>query len=474
MNPVRRLIQRLDPVPPEYSHLAAGFTAEGEAFLRRWLVPGALLGGLMTLIYLPLPFIIYPQHQQITLLLYSAVFAIYLVVAAIFHFGREKTDTNLTILAGWTTVSLLSFTVMRLTNDFTSASGILVLTVVAYAGLIPWPARYMIYFFGLVGGLYLAMVLGFRADDNWVDYVIYGVLLLLVMFIFGAAYALIVRLRWQNFLNEQLIKAATARLQEDLAVAHGIQQNLLPPPRPNWPGFDVICHSAPAREVGGDLYSYHAFPPSADSRPRYALAVGDVSGKGLPAALLMAASVAHLDALLKQPLTPSQRLVALDQAMIPYTESTGQNCALCYVELHPAGEAAAPAQLIRVVNAGCIPPFVKRLDGSVEWLQTGGVPLGAGLGSQFGYPEVTASLYPGELLVLASDGLPEANNPADEILGFERVQAAIAAGPTGSAQAMLNHLLAETSAFIGQAEPHDDLTIVVLRSAPNPPPSHQI
>lgn len=193
MNPVNRLIQRLNPVPPEHRHLAASFTAEGEAFLRRWLVPGALLGGLMTLIYLylPLPFIIYPQHQQTTLLLYSAVFAVYVITAAAFHFGGEKIDANLTILAGWATVSLLSFVVMRLTNDFTSASGILVLTIVAYAGLIPWSPRYMIYFFGVVGGLYLLMALGFRADDNWIDYIIYGVLLLLVMFIFGAAYALI-------------------------------------------------------------------------------------------------------------------------------------------------------------------------------------------------------------------------------------------------------------------------------------------
>jgi serine phosphatase RsbU (regulator of sigma subunit) len=462
MNPFKRLIAQLNPIPTAYAHLAAEFTMQGEDFLRRWLVPGALLGGLMTLVYLILPFVIYQPYFQSTLILYSSVFATYIIFAAVFHFGQDRINVNLIIFAGWTIVSLISFVVMRITNDFTSASGILVLTVVAYAGLIPWPTRYTVYFFAVITLLYFSMLPGFQPDDNWLDFFIYGVLLLAVVFIFGAAYGLIVRLRWQNFLNEQLIKAANARLQEDLTIAKDIQQRLLPPPQPAWPHLDVYCYSTPAREVGGDLFSYYQLNPNGLGEPEYAVAVGDVSGKGLPAALLMATSLAHLNSLIDRNLTPPERMIQMDQAMVPYTQSTGHNCALCYVELTPAADKA-PAWQLCGVNAGCIPPYVKRMNGSVEWLQVGGVPLGIGLGTNLGYPTVEARLEPGDMLILTSDGVPEANTATEEILGFERLEEAIAHGPTSNAAALVDHLKGVVDSFVGQAELQDDLTIVVLQ-----------
>jgi serine phosphatase RsbU (regulator of sigma subunit) len=459
MNPAQSFITRLDPVSPAHQHLAAEFAAQGEDFLRHWLVPGALLGGLLTLIYLLLPFTVYQENFLTTFILYCAVFGTYLITAAVFHFGRSRININLAIFLGWTVVTLLSFTVMRITNDFTSASGILVLTVVAYAGLIPWPARYTVYFFGLVTLLYFSMALGFDRDDNWIDFLIYGALLLVVVLIFAAAYALVVRLRWQNFLNEQLIKEANVRLQEDLALAKDIQQRLLPPPAPPWTDFEIRCHSIPAREVGGDLYNYHAFETGGGAR--YAVAVGDISGKGLPAALLMATSLAHLTSIEEKPLSPSERMLELDEAMIPYTQSTGHNCALCYVEMVRPSET--DGWQLCAVNAGCIPPYIKRTDGSVEWLQARGVPLGIGLGSNLGYAPVTTHLSPGDLVILTSDGVPEANTSDDQIFGFERLEAAIAAGPSESAMAMQTHLLGAIKSFVGSAEQNDDLTIVVLR-----------
>jgi serine phosphatase RsbU (regulator of sigma subunit) len=462
MNPFRHFIAQLDPIPVEYNHLAGEFTAQGENFLRNWLVPGALLGGLMTLVYLVLPFVIYQPYFQSTFILYSLVFFTYITFAAIFHFGRDRINVNLIIFAGWTLVSLLSFIVMRITNDFTSASGILVLMVVAYAGLIPWPARYIVYFFTVIVLVYFSMALGFRADDNWLDFLIFGVLLLVVVFIFGAASGLIVHLRWQNFLNEYLVREATHRLQEDLTIAKDIQQRLLPPPVPAWPHFDVYCYSTPAREVGGDLFSYYRLNEKATGSPEYAVAVGDVSGKGLPAALLMATNLAHFNSLIERPLTPSERMVQMDRAMVPYTESTGHNCALCYVEFSRT-VAGGPDWQLSAVNAGCIPPYVRRTDGTVEWLQVGGVPFGIGMGATLGYPVAESRLEPGDMVILVSDGVPEATSATGEILGFERLEAAIAQAPPGGATTMADHLKSVVDSFVGQTELEDDLTIVVLQ-----------
>jgi sigma-B regulation protein RsbU (phosphoserine phosphatase) len=191
------------------------------------------------------------------------------------------------------------------------------------------------------------------------------------------------------------------------------------------------------------------------------VAVGDISGKGLPAALLMATSLAHLTSIEERALTPSERMIELDEAMIPYTQSTGHNCALCYVEMVRPLET--DTWQICAVNAGCIPPYVKRSNGSVEWLHARGVPLGIGLGASLGYPPVTTHLSPGDMVILTSDGVPEANTSDDEIFGFERLETAIAAGPSDSAAAMQTHLLETIKAFVGSAEQNDDLTIVILR-----------
>ncbi len=91
----------------------------------------------------------------------------------------------------------------------------------------------------------------------------------------------------------------TTRLQYELAVAHKIQRGLLPPPSPNWPGLELVCYTHAAREVGGDFYAYHNFDTRLKlNEKRFAVAVGDVSGKGMPAALLMAISLASFQNLM--------------------------------------------------------------------------------------------------------------------------------------------------------------------------------
>jgi PAS domain S-box-containing protein len=258
--------------------------------------------------------------------------------------------------------------------------------------------------------------------------------------------------------NHQL-QSLNDRLQGELTLAHKIQQGLLLPPQP-YP--NLVCYSSPAREVGGDFYMYHVFesPTQAAEIGTMAVAVGDVSGKGMPAALLMAVSLTALQSMVAQAIDPAALLVQLDRVIAPYTQATRQNCALCYMVI--ASQANGTAQ-VRVANAGCVAPLIRRAGGRVEWVEVGGLPLGVGLGAQLGYPEANLNLRPGELVLLTSDGLVEATDEAGNLFGFERLAQVVAQGPQTDATAMLAHLQAEVAAFTGQTEPHDDLTIVVLQ-----------
>jgi PAS domain S-box-containing protein len=255
-------------------------------------------------------------------------------------------------------------------------------------------------------------------------------------------------------------------IERELTLAQEIQQSLLPPAHPQWAGPDVICYSLPAREMGGDLYVYHAFDKAEAGKSghenlpsSFAIAVGDVSGKGMPAALLMAVSVASFQAIIGQGLAPKQLLTHLDEAIALYTRTTGQNCALVYVEITLLPDGG----VMRVANAGCVMPLLRRVDGSVSWIEVFGTPLGMELSAEVAYQEVEVALARGDLIILSSDGVIEANNAAGEMFSFDRLEQAVAAGPSGNAAAMLDHLKAELAAFAGQTEPHDDMTIVVIQ-----------
>lgn len=257
--------------------------------------------------------------------------------------------------------------------------------------------------------------------------------------------------------NQQL-RTLNDRLQAELALAQQIQQGLLPPAQAGWAGLKLVGSSLPAQEVGGDFYAYQAFEDG-----RIIVAVGDISGKGMPAALMMAVSLASLRAAIDPALAPKELLAQLDQSFTVYTRTTKQNCALCYVELTPPHLSGEGVGQLRVANAGCVIPLIRRAAGPVEWIEAGGLPLGLGLAQEFGYAEVCCPLQPGDLIILTSDGIIEATRAGDELFGFERLEQVVATGPAGNAPAMLAHLQAEVTAFVAGAEPHDDMTIVVLQ-----------
>lgn len=261
--------------------------------------------------------------------------------------------------------------------------------------------------------------------------------------------------------SEQVLTAAnrqlqtlTDRLQHELTVAHRIQQSLLSTDRSRQANFDLVSYNAPAWEVGGDFYAYHTFGQHQED-DRLVVAVGDISGKGMPAALLMAVSLTALQSVISFETRPANILARLDRMVQPYTTTTRQYCALCC--------AALQGDILRVANAGCVAPLICRADGKPEWADVSGLPLGVGLLEQQYYQEQLFRVGAGDMIIFTSDGLVEATDPAGHMFGFERLEQAVACGPKTSAGAMLVHLQAEIAAFTQGAEPHDDLTIVILQ-----------
>ncbi len=252
---------------------------------------------------------------------------------------------------------------------------------------------------------------------------------------------------------------ANTQMKDELSLAHQVQLGLLRPTKFEGKGIALRCYSAAMRHVGGDFYSYQA--QVVNGREQYVVAVGDVSGKGVSAALLMATTLAQFEASLSNALLPIDRLIYLDKMILPYAKPHHLNCALCYVEL--SRSSAKSSWQMKTVNAAAIPPYIKRRDGSVESFEIGGFALGQGLSQNTPYPEIVTELELGDMVVVVSDGVIEAQNENNQLLGFEGFEQILKSGPTSTADAMLTYIDQELLHFIHHAEQHDDLTIVVIQ-----------
>lgn len=251
----------------------------------------------------------------------------------------------------------------------------------------------------------------------------------------------------------EYVKLLNNRLQDELALARDVQQRLLSPPRPDWTELDVVCYTQAAHEVGGDFYDYQAL----DQPGKYCFALGDVSGKGMPAALLMAVSLAAFQISVKQGLAPADLLARLDATIMRYTRTSQQNCAFVYLEIDLAASSLAAA------NAGGLTPMIKWRDGSIAWLPVSGMPLGVGLGAETGYGQQHAAVAPGDIVILLSDGVVEARNAYGEMFGFDRFEASVRTAPSTSAAAMLDYLTRDVIDFAGETELYDDMTMIVVK-----------
>jgi serine phosphatase RsbU (regulator of sigma subunit)/anti-sigma regulatory factor (Ser/Thr protein kinase) len=258
-------------------------------------------------------------------------------------------------------------------------------------------------------------------------------------------------LRVGQLVREQEAEAVTRqRFEQELEVARLIQQNFLPKELPDLPGWQVSAYYRPAREVGGDFYDVI---PLSDGR--VAFVVGDVTDKGVPAALVMSATRSVLRASAQRLIEPGIVLERVNEHLCP--DMPAKMFVTClYGVLDPA------TGLLRFANAGHDLPYVKTPDGVVE-LRARGMPLGLMPG--MAYEEKEAVLQPGESVLLHSDGVVEAHDPERDMFGFPRLKETVADAPGG--QALIDRVLADLDAFTGPgAEQEDDITMVTLeRSA---------
>jgi serine phosphatase RsbU (regulator of sigma subunit)/anti-sigma regulatory factor (Ser/Thr protein kinase) len=237
------------------------------------------------------------------------------------------------------------------------------------------------------------------------------------------------------------------RYEQELQVAQLIQQNFLPKELPEHPGWSLDAFYRPAREVGGDFYDVFDLPDG-----RLAIVVGDVTDKGVPAALVMASTRSVLRASaqrLKEPGLVLERVN--DQLVGDMPPNMFVTC--LYGVLEPDGGRFVFA------NAGHNLPAVQGDDGAREVKATG-MPLGLIPGMR--YEEAEFVLQPGEVALLYSDAIPEAHDPAGEMFGFPRVLEVV--GDTPASSRMIDRVLDELHRFTGPAwMQEDDVTLVTLR-----------
>jgi serine phosphatase RsbU (regulator of sigma subunit) len=237
--------------------------------------------------------------------------------------------------------------------------------------------------------------------------------------------------------------------RRDLEAATQIQTSFLPTERPRVPGVEFFDYYSPARDVGGDYFDYVPLPGG-----RWAVALGDVSGKGVPAALLMA----RLSAAARFTLAGEADLPAAVRKLNQALMGTGRDDRfITFVAAVLEADGAGAA----LVNAGHLPPLLRRAGGAaVEevWAEAVGLPLAV---MDRPYEQTAVQLAPGDCLVLFTDGVTEARNPANELYGPERLQAAVRRAPEG-AEAVGQAVLADVRRFAAGRPQHDDLTVVCV------------
>jgi serine phosphatase RsbU (regulator of sigma subunit) len=240
------------------------------------------------------------------------------------------------------------------------------------------------------------------------------------------------------------------RIEQELRIARLIQQTLLPKKLPELPGYDVAAYYQPAREVGGDFYDFLELEDG-----RLGLVVGDVTDKGVPAALVMATTRTMLRAAAQRLFPPGEVLRRANDALVTDIPPTMFITCL-YAILEPSSGRLLYA------NAGHDLPYRRRAGRSegAQELRATGMPLGLMPGMSYEEKEIV--LERGESVLFYSDGLVEAHDPHYEMFGFPRLQGLVGTHRSGGSS-LIGFLLSELTRFTGEDwEQEDDITLVTL------------
>jgi predicted ester cyclase len=239
------------------------------------------------------------------------------------------------------------------------------------------------------------------------------------------------------------------RLEQDLRVARSIQQASLPKEVPTLEGWQIAPYYRSAREVGGDFYDFHLL-----SEGRLGLAVGDATGKGVPAALVMSTTCGMLRLAAQGLSSPAEILQRVNEALYPGIPAN-MFVTCFYAILDPENGR------LTFANAGHDLPYLRRRDGGCEELRARGMPLG--LMSGMSYEQKEIELDAGEAALFYSDGLVEAHDPKGEMFGFPKLRVLIAEHAEEE-RSLGEFLMEELYSFVGEGwEQEDDITLLTLR-----------
>lgn len=239
------------------------------------------------------------------------------------------------------------------------------------------------------------------------------------------------------------------RIEQQLRIAKEVQTALLPAANPVLDGYDIAGTNVPTWEIGGDYFDYLPQPDG-----RLGLAIADVSGKGVPAALIMATFRAALRAQ-RVTGTPLDAIADRLNRILLDSMDASRFVTAFYGLLEPRTGALGFA------NCGHNPPLLLRAAGSRDLLASSGPALGMWRGATF--VQGAASILPGDILVLYTDGVVEVMNPAGEMFGVERLEGVIRRHPGGASRDLVAAVVDATRAFAGRVGYEDDFTLVIIR-----------
>jgi sigma-B regulation protein RsbU (phosphoserine phosphatase) len=238
------------------------------------------------------------------------------------------------------------------------------------------------------------------------------------------------------------------RRERDLETAKQVQQHFLPQERPDVPGYDLFDYYKPADAVGGDYFGYTGLPDG-----QLAIAVGDVAGHGVPAALLMARLCAEARYCLVTNLIPSDAVQALNQQLSKQPFSYFITYAMCVLD--------SVRHILTIVNAGHMPPMIRRArTGKVDALGADITSPPLGIEVDIEFSQATVHLEPGDLVVLYTDGVSEAPSRTGERYGFEKINDILRAST--NAKYFVEQLLADVRTFTQGVPQEDDVCVVAF------------
>jgi serine phosphatase RsbU (regulator of sigma subunit) len=248
-----------------------------------------------------------------------------------------------------------------------------------------------------------------------------------------------------------------SRMEEELKIAHNLQVSMLPDKAPALEGFVIAAKSIPAREVGGDFYDFIEIAGNGTAG-KLGIVVGDVSGKAVSGALVMAAS-RSIFRVLSEGYRSVKDVMSIGNLRLKQDIKKGMFVALLYAVLDPE------KKMLTLANAGQTQPIICPADNTKpRYIDTEGDKFPLGIVQECDYQTADVKLRQGDSVIFYTDGIVEALNEEKELYGFERFMNSIEEGRELGADLLLKKLMSDVIGFAGNMDQHDDLTLVVVKA----------